>query len=529
MKVKIALIALLGAAALAGALLLVACQKDTYIIQYEYNGIVRLEVEEGKVFALEDLPSRQGYTFLGLFDAPAGGTQVVTAGGMSTGPYDRDSDATFYAQFAPNTYTIELDYGGGTSASGVTEVEAVYDAAIEGIPFDLQLPLYDFAGWFTQPDCGGEQVADSEGLLAGYTVMNASAYDIYADTIRLYAGYTTAKYEVTFCYRMDGTDDVVVSATHGSALEDVVPEEHLVDGQHVLAWSTVPNDTAQEHVFSGRITEDMTLYPCGFGYCIRFDPNGGSACNDIYAEAGARVQLPRPARAGYRFMGWLNGDALFSETTMPAQNVDLVASWQPLISFEENGGSEVSDVSAPAGAAIVLPVPVRSGYEFAGWYTESGEQFNSTAMPEAGLTLYAGWYLQHSGERMATGIHAAEGSTLLEALTIDLSDILSAEGTYDAVITVGFSLRTEGYSSPGVKPTRFDLLFCNDSEGTSVVGSAQLFWDGSMTASFSGSFTGTLQGCVLYVRSASSAWDAGFTLSNVVIGYTLTDRAHLIL
>ena len=103
MKVKILFLALLGAAALACAVLLVACQKDTYVIQYEYNGAVRLEVVEGKVFALEELPSRLGYTFAGLYDASEGGEQVVDANGMSCGPYERGADCTLYARLIPST------------------------------------------------------------------------------------------------------------------------------------------------------------------------------------------------------------------------------------------------------------------------------------------------------------------------------------------------------------------------------------------------------------------------------------------
>ena len=528
MKVKILFLALLGAAALACAVLLVACQKDTYVIQYEYNGAVRLEVVEGKVFALEELPSRLGYTFAGLYDASEGGEQVVDANGMSCGPYERGADCTLYARFIPNTYTIRLEYEGGESASGVRQVEAAYDAAIEGIPFDLTMRLHEFAGWFTAPAMGGVQVADAVGMLPGYERLCAPAYTL-ADTITLYAGFTEVEYEVTFCYRMDGSDDVTVSAVHGASLASIEPQDHLVDGQYVLAWSTVPNDTAQAYTFNGSITKDMTLYPSRFGYSISFDPNGGSPCHTIRGEAGTPVSMPRPARAGYRFMGWLLEGERYSSSVIPSQNISLVAEWQPLLTFEENGGTEVDDISAPAGEPISLPRPVRAGYEFAGWYTspEGGELFEEEVMPAEGLTLYAGWYRSIGGEATLSSMHVGEGSSLIEGLTIDLGETFPEQGSLSAAFTVSYAVQVEGYTSPGDKPSNFQLLLCNDSAGTSPAAIAALPIAGA-SGNYSGSLTASLAGSRVYVRVQTDPWDAGYTLRSVVIGYTVTDRSHVI-
>lgn len=64
------------------------------------------------------------------------------------------------------------------------------------------------------------------------------------------------------------------------------------------------------------------------------------------------------------------------------------------VSFEVNGGSTVAVITAPAGTVIQAPSdPQKSGYSFAGWYSDSAltNAFAFTTMPEGGLTLYAKW------------------------------------------------------------------------------------------------------------------------------------------
>ena len=65
------------------------------------------------------------------------------------------------------------------------------------------------------------------------------------------------------------------------------------------------------------------------------------------------------------------------------------------ISFDSNGGTEVSSVYVEAGGSIAAPVaPGKSGYSFAGWYADSGLTtfWDFTGDSVAGnTTLYAKW------------------------------------------------------------------------------------------------------------------------------------------
>ena len=84
---------------------------------------------------------------------------------------------------------------------------------------------------------------------------------------------------------------------------------------------------------------------------------------------------------------------------------------QYTITFEENGGSAVNDITALKDATITLPtytdlrfvVDEASGtktyYRFEGWYTDpefrNGSKFTATTMPRGGATVYAKWVLDH--------------------------------------------------------------------------------------------------------------------------------------
>ena len=67
------------------------------------------------------------------------------------------------------------------------------------------------------------------------------------------------------------------------------------------------------------------------------------------------------------------------------------------ITFESNGGSNVSNVKAKAGDEITKPVdPIKDGYTFTGWYEniESEKNFVFSYMPARSFTLYAKWEKQ---------------------------------------------------------------------------------------------------------------------------------------
>ncbi|MCK7486330.1 MAG: InlB B-repeat-containing protein [Bacillus subtilis] len=87
----------------------------------------------------------------------------------------------------------------------------------------------------------------------------------------------------------------------------------------------------------------------------------------------------------------------YTFTTMPAQNITLYAKWtinSYTISFNANGGSAVTSITQNYGTAVSAPAdPTKTGYTFAGWYSDAGltSAYTFTTMAAQNITLYAKW------------------------------------------------------------------------------------------------------------------------------------------
>ena len=107
---------------------------------------------------------------------------------------------------------------------------------------------------------------------------------------------------------------------------------------------------------------------------------------------------------GYTFTGW-NTEPDGSGTSYQLgdsitlnDNVTLYAQWQAeeyTVTFNSNGGTPVDSQTVPSSGIATKPTnPTRTGYTFAGWYTDDGTfknewDFNNPITEN--LTLYAKW------------------------------------------------------------------------------------------------------------------------------------------
>ncbi|MBQ8291401.1 MAG: InlB B-repeat-containing protein [Clostridia bacterium] len=158
-----------------------------------------LTVTEGKLYSIsqQHIPApKDGYTFLGWFDAREYGRQYVTPDGMCVQPFLDGRDLILYPQFEANTYKIVLDYG-DADVNGVTVEEVCTDENLPVLPSQLVIPTNRdmiFKGWYTEENCGGLMIADKMGI-STYTCNGT--FRALADengNIRLYAGFELANY-----------------------------------------------------------------------------------------------------------------------------------------------------------------------------------------------------------------------------------------------------------------------------------------------------------------------------------------------
>ena len=152
---------------------------------------------------------------------------------------------------------------------------------------------------------------------------------------------------------------------------------------------------------------------------VIFDANGG----DIYSLTTtdtsrmtielsegqslgeSMVELPVAVRANFVFLGWFEGVDDGQEITLatvPTADVTFFARWQAetpaavmhTVNFNSHGGNavparQVQDDS-PLGA---LPVPVRAGHVFQGWFNQAqgGTQVTAATRVSSAMTLHARW------------------------------------------------------------------------------------------------------------------------------------------
>lgn len=128
---------------------------------------------------------------------------------------DRHFESELYAQWEPNSYSVEFDSNIPTNASTKDKASGEMDIQEDftyGTPKALspnkfKLPGYEFAGWNTASDGTGKKYSDKQNVddLAGND----------NETVTLYAQWTPMKYKVSF----DGGEDNVTGSMAEQEME----------------------------------------------------------------------------------------------------------------------------------------------------------------------------------------------------------------------------------------------------------------------------------------------------------------------
>ena len=143
-------------------------------------------------------------------------------------------------------------------------------------------------------------------------------------------------------------------------------------------------------------------------YTVTYNGNGGTPArsSDTVTYPNS-VTLPSASRSNYTFAGWFtspSGGSYVGTTGnsyTPSSNITLYALWSPIqytISFEENGGNAVANITGNVNSTVSLPTSSqisRSGYTFAGWFSNASLTVGPyTSWTITGnQTLYAKWDL----------------------------------------------------------------------------------------------------------------------------------------
>ena len=402
---------------------------ETETVYYTLSGVTSVDESLQNVL----VPVREGYDFAGWYDAEEDGNEFTFGAAL-------EADAALYAHWTVHEWTITLDLRGGSGTTSVADVE--YGTALwtgNGWNTILPEPLrggYVFNGWYIDSSCTES---------AENTVMPDS-------DLTLYAGWTAVKYQLIFEY---DSGNETFEAEIGTAIE--YPDSSETDkkyyrftgwlisgGAHdkqAFSYSAMPDLAALDGTEENGVVRLTVIAQYeAIEYSAEYRDEDGAVLGNLTVSADMASEdtageendllTPLTEKDGYTFVGWrvvyadsspsdtiykkylvtADGMKLVSADGTPSeripfenvQNIDFYAVYAAntyTVTFESNGGTlqeEEKTKSVEYGSAYgTLPVPVRVGYTFLGWFTaqENGTQITAdTAVSDhSDHALYAHW------------------------------------------------------------------------------------------------------------------------------------------
>ena len=502
-----------------------------YTIQYTDDaGTHTIEVEDGDPYYITIIPQREGYEFIGLYDAEVGGTQYVSASGSSISVFTDKKNMVLFPHYKAVQYTLVLDYG-EAPVTGDRQLTVNYGESLPELPKNLKVSHKTFDGWYTGENRTGVKVADMYGNIPVVSVVNSENFDTGSKYIYLYAGFVTEQVTVTFNFGAS-IDPVEMGVDYNTPLSQIVPSVRNNEGEAVLTWSKNQNGS---QIFNGNIMDNTVLYAVEWAPVIELDPNGGQEIQPVVAREGASITLPTPVRENYKFMGWQTSSGSIAQiATMPEGGARLTASWQAMLVFDENGGTSVDDISQAVGTAIALPMPTKEGYIFAGWYTADKTKYSAQSMPAASVALKAGWYekketliMKRSGDEYWSFYNSS--TEMFNALTMDFSEYLPE--SFIGEITMDAKLKISHTQASLSDQKTFTLYYYS----ASTLSDSYKLWEKTFTitsssySDYSYSLTTQISGNKLYGAARVSTAYGSLYISDYRINLTYPDTTILYL
>lgn len=382
-------------------------------------------------------PEKTGYDFAGWKVTTAGGKwtdgSVVLGGTSLTGYY---GNVTLTAQWTPKKYTITWVTGNGNHT---TQAEygtiPSYDTVDTSKPADAQY-TYTFAGWTpTLATVTGE---------ATYTAQYSS---------------TVNSYTVTWIYETDESGSVETkTATYKYG-------EHPIFNNGINPVKTSSDEDDHVWRFSGwkdlqgNILTDTTLVTGNVTYTAQFKEvkaprtvtwviNGVSQETKWeVGETPSYVGVPvKPDENGmkYTFSHWTPSIvAVEAEKDYIYTAVFTESAREYTATFDFAGGtySGSNTVSYTKTAGLTMPVPVKAGYNFAGWkVVENGGTWTQTELLT--FSLYTGFWGDVS--------FVAQYTPTTYTVTVEADDGTKPEYTYTIESTETLpSISKDGYTLSG--------------------------------------------------------------------------------
>lgn len=387
-----------------------AVPDGAYIVRFYGNGgtlgksmnVMRMSGE--KLSYIEQTATwDEDHKFLGWFTEAEGG-EAVTEDTVVT------SNMKVYAQWDATKFTLTFDTQGGDPVESQT-VEI--GDAVKKLPTPVR-EGYTFLGWFDAAE-GGNPVKSIDAMTGDVTLY--AQWEKKEDPTE-----PTDPDKETFTLTFDAQGGTTVKAQkveEGAAVTNLPKTER--EGYKFLGWFDAAeggNRVTRINAMSG----DMTLYaqwkekdptdpedPEKTVHTVTFDTRGGEEIPAQEVKDGeGLMELPTPVREGYKFLGWFDAAEGGNQVEFLQEvfdDVTLYAQWEAedpedpekqvfTLTFDTQGGETIAPMEVTEGDAVTnLPMPVRDGYEFLGWFdaVENGNQVTAISEMSEDVTLYAHW------------------------------------------------------------------------------------------------------------------------------------------
>lgn len=242
------------------------------------------------------VPTLDGYTFAGWYDAATGGTQVT-----ASTVYTTADDSTVYATWTPVTYNINTDANGGNDVA-----DGTYTIENGTIPAGGTRTGYTFSHW--------EVAADSGNWVAGETFdAGSSAAGKYGD-VTLKAIWTANDYTVSF--ELNDAEGIgsasvnknQITVTYDSAVNtnEALPVATR-NGYTFLGWFTSAEGGEKVTDATVYTTDGNSTYYAQWAlveYTVTLNVNNGNPIDPITYTIEDSLTLPTASRNGYEFTNW---------------------------------------------------------------------------------------------------------------------------------------------------------------------------------------------------------------------------------
>lgn len=327
-------------------------------------------------------PSKTGYAFVGWY------TESTFVNKVTTIPLGTTGNKIFYAKWTIVYYQISFNSNGGTlngapTTYNITQTITLPTPTREG---------YGFDGWYTEENFVNRVTSIEAGSTGNKT---------------FYAKWHAYTYFIN--YILDGGTLPSSAPTAYTINDSVTLPMPSKDGYAFVGWFTDEKYNDQIYTIPVGTSQDTTVYAkwTTIGtYSIAYHLNGGTNPSGTVTSYNSNsfVILPTPTKTGYGFDGWYTEEEFINRVeTIPRGSGGVkhfYAKWGTIytynINYNLNGGTNPSDAQTTYNnyEEVTLPTPMKSGYTFEGWYTDSSFTNMMTTISSGttgDLTLYAKW------------------------------------------------------------------------------------------------------------------------------------------